>query len=54
MVERDDLVVAAVDDEYGAVNIPDVVSRRVLEPAQPARREPGIEFLGDVGYRREG
>ena len=53
VMKRDDLVVAAVNDEYRAPNFSYVITRRVSETAQPARGEPWIEVLGNVRYRRE-
>ncbi len=48
VVERDDLVVTTVNDQHGAAHVPNVVARRVTQSDQPARRQPRIEFLGDI------
>jgi hypothetical protein len=33
VVERDNLVVATVDDQYRAMNVPDIIACRVTEVA---------------------
>ncbi len=54
MVERDDLVIATVNDQHGAMHVPNVIARRVAHSAQPARREPWIKLLGNIWNGREG
>ena len=38
VVERDDFIVATVNYQYRAPNVPDVITRRVTKTAQPACR----------------
>ena len=53
VVERDDLVIATMNDQHGTVHIADVIARRVIQSAQPARWESWIELLGDIGHGGE-
>ncbi len=53
VVERDDLVIATMNDQHGAVHVADVIARRVTQSAQPARWEPRLEFLGVIWHGSE-
>jgi hypothetical protein len=43
-----------VRDQDRAANVANEISCRVVKAAQPAGRQPRVEFLRDVRNRREG
>ena len=54
MAERDDLIIATVNDEHRASNVLNVITCCMSETAQPACGKPWIDFLGDIRHRRKG
>ena len=53
LVDRDDFVIAAVNDEHGAGNGLEIVSGRKLDTRQPPRGEPRVDLGGHVWNRDE-
>ena len=53
MVEGNNFIIAAVNDQHRALDSQNVVKCRVFQVTQPTHRQPWIEFLADIGNGRE-